>query len=139
MFDTHIHRSAPNYSQSVHVKTTEQRAPTDESVRLLREMEEKARDSIFLSFRSAPNGFKCSTMVWANPMANVLMLRLHFRLNEIEFQRDIELPDSMRSVNREGWLLLIRDEIAKAIAGAIVIQLQHGGVSGKIEHFGEWR
>lgn len=135
MFDTHIHRTAPNYPQSVHVKTTEQRAPTDESLRLLKEMQDKARDSLLLAMRTTPNGFKCVTAVYPNYMKNTLSLRLMFALNGTEFDRVIELPDSLQSLNRTAWMLLIRDEIAKAIAEAIVLHIEHAGMNGaKVEH-----
>ena len=39
--------------------TTEYRAPTDESVRLLKEMEEKAREKIIDSFTVKDNHFEC--------------------------------------------------------------------------------
>lgn len=136
MFDTHIHRTAPNYPQSVHVKTTEQRAPTDESLRLLKEMQEKARESILSAMRSGPNSFKCTTIVYPDYLSNTLHLRINFRLNETEHERDIELPNSARALNREAWMLLIRDEIAKVIANIIVIQMEHAGVNNvKVEHF----
>lgn len=44
MFDTTIIRQGPSYPQNVNI--TEHRAPTDESVKLLNEMQEKAKRNL---------------------------------------------------------------------------------------------
>lgn len=135
MFDTHIHRTAPNYPQSVHVKSVEQRAPTDESLRILKEMQDHARESLLLALRTGPNGFKCATIVYPDHLSNTLRLQLMFRLNDIDHQCDIELPNSLESQNRQAWMLLIRDEIAKRIAECIVMQVERAsGYGVKVEH-----
>jgi hypothetical protein len=51
-YHTHV-RSGPT-----HVSVEEKRAPTDESVKLLREMEQKARDAVVQSVRVDTNEFK---------------------------------------------------------------------------------
>lgn len=53
MFDTYVQRVAPAYPQTV--TKHEHRAPTDESVKLLREMEDKALKSIIHHFRVESN------------------------------------------------------------------------------------
>lgn len=138
MFDTHIHRKESPYPQSIHVKSEEHRAPTDDSVRLLQEMQDKARDSIVLAMRTESNGFKCLTHVFTDHSRNVMVMRLRFWLNEIEHDKEIELPNSFAAANRTAWLLLIRDEIAKAIAGTIVINTSADGIGiCKIAGFNE--
>lgn len=54
MFDTYkvTHLTPPGYK---YVEVTEKRAPTDESVRLLREMEEKARSQVIKSVQLDSN------------------------------------------------------------------------------------
>ena len=49
-FDKHYHytETAPAYPQTVNV--TEKRAPTDESVKILRDMEERARQHVLQTF-----------------------------------------------------------------------------------------
>ena len=54
MFDSYVIRREPNYPQIVH----EHRAPTDESVRLLKEFEEKADKKIVESIRLTNNRFE---------------------------------------------------------------------------------
>ena len=54
MFDRYTY--SKNYN---HTRVTEQRALTDESVRLLKEMEEKAREKIIDSFTVRDTNFEC--------------------------------------------------------------------------------
>lgn len=56
MFDTYRVNTNPS---SVHVSVTEQRAPTDESVKLLREMERTAAKQVLESVRVANTNFEC--------------------------------------------------------------------------------
>lgn len=48
MFDTYVQRGRDTQYVTKEVNITENRAPTDDSVKLLREMEDKARDQIIL-------------------------------------------------------------------------------------------
>jgi len=48
MFDTYVQRGRDTQYVTREVNVTEKRAPTDESVKLLREMEDKARDQFIL-------------------------------------------------------------------------------------------
>jgi hypothetical protein len=51
MFDTYVMRQSEPQSQTHRHVITEKRAPTDESVRLLKEMEQTARDKFLGSIR----------------------------------------------------------------------------------------
>lgn len=55
MLDTYVLRQQPAYPQHIESTTHEHKAPTDESIKLLREMEEKARAQIILQVR-LPDG-----------------------------------------------------------------------------------
>lgn len=46
MFDRYEMRQAPNYPQTITVNKTEHRAPTDQSVSLLKEMQKEAFESL---------------------------------------------------------------------------------------------
>lgn len=56
MFDRHVHVLGPR-SVDVTTHVVEKRAPTDESVRLLKEMEAEARAKMYESVRLEGNGF----------------------------------------------------------------------------------
>lgn len=51
MFDTHIHKPRDTQYVDRNITHHEHRAPTDESIKILREMEEKARDNLILAIR----------------------------------------------------------------------------------------
>lgn len=119
MFDTHIHnrREAPRYPQEVH----EHRAPTDDSIRLYAEMEQKARDSIILAISSKTNGFKYKAAIFDDQAHMRLLMSIWFWLNESEHRVQIELPNRMMTATVDEWTVIIRDEIAKKIATHIVV------------------
>ncbi len=48
---------------------TEKRAPTDEAVKLLREMEQAARDSIIAAVSVVDNNFKGAMHIWRDPIS----------------------------------------------------------------------
>jgi hypothetical protein len=58
MFDRYF--VSPRLNADVSIRHTEERAPTDESVRLLRDMEEKARAEVIASIPVESNGFKAT-------------------------------------------------------------------------------
>lgn len=60
---------------------TEHRAPTDESVKLLREMEAKARDEVLSAVRLEGNGFECVVQQMEDYASNDVIWRAAFSLN----------------------------------------------------------
>jgi len=85
MFDTYINRTSPAYPQTV--TKHEHRAPTDESVKLLREMEEKAKEQVLESYRfdadnDLANGY---VVVSRSPQHLKLIITVIFNLNGKEY------------------------------------------------------
>ena len=79
MFDRYL--ISPRLNADVSVRREEKRAPTDESVRLLREMEQKARDEIIRSIPVESNGFKAVMQQCHSDMEDCELYRLVFKLN----------------------------------------------------------
>lgn len=76
MFNTTIIRYDPS-----HVSVSEQRAPTDDSVRLLREMEEAALQSVLKTMEVKNNLFEGKVIFMRHtPLAEVKLIAL-FKLN----------------------------------------------------------
>lgn len=63
------------------VTVEEKRAPTDESVRLLREMEQAARDKVEQSINVGGNGFECVVHVMKEAMSMDTVAVAIFKLN----------------------------------------------------------
>ena len=123
MFDTYTQKVMPHYAQHVH--SNEHRAPTDESIKILRELEQKARDNILLLVRSDSNNFKYTATVYSDNFQFTHRLRVQFALNGHPYDLDFELPDryAARADDKKAILLRVRDMIAKEIASKISIEM----------------
>ncbi len=115
------------YTKSVHetrnVTSHEHRAPTDESVRLLREMEEKARDSVFATIKCESTHFNVSAMVWEDHMNMGLVVRSKFTLGDQTHDVETLVParTTETAESRQKVVLAIRDQLAREIANQITI------------------
>lgn len=88
MFNTtHIHQHKTEHVPYVKkVEVTEKKAPTDESVRLLNEMQEKARENIIHSINIDTNVLKALTVFYRNDIMNPKVeYHIKFQLNDEQF------------------------------------------------------
>lgn len=101
MFDRTIFM--PGRTRTEYVTTTEKRAPTDESVRLLREMEAKAREQVDAAVRVDGNGFSALAHLEFDCMSDQNVVRIHFDLNArrevvtVRANRHEDLPAKCRA------------------------------------------
>lgn len=94
MFDSYTVRAVTErVTQNVNV--TEKRAPTDESVRLLREMEGKAKESILSSTRVTGMGIDCVVHKMADHMNARTRFAVIYSLNGKKHRVDYEHDDLM--------------------------------------------
>jgi hypothetical protein len=82
---------------------TEKRAPTDESVRLLREMEAAAVANVIKSIQIVDNSVNCSMHVQNNMLSGtkdiIVIYSLNGKRGEFEFShRDLSRDDMIRSL-----------------------------------------
>ena len=121
MFDTY--QVGPR-SVSHHHDTniTEKRAPTDESVRLLREMEKAAEDSILERGRSENNDLHYRWHILQNPGFDDLKLVAQFTLNGKDHRFDTRWSLT-RFEKPEEKLKIIRDEVLGYLANQITYDL----------------
>lgn len=89
MFDTIVHHKQPNYPQ--HVAVTEKRAPTDESVRLLAEMEAAARERVISTGRLDNNVANCEWLVMPQGLGTDRELIVRVKINGREERRSVTL------------------------------------------------
>lgn len=105
---------------TVHKTVTEQRAPTDESVRLLREMENAAERKLLSSVRVTDTAFECVVHQWVNNANGYSHVwRAIFSLNGRNHTASFEMPADR--VDAEVWVPGLRDAIAKEIASQILL------------------
>lgn len=111
--------SQPTRTEYVTRNIHEHRAPTDESVRLLREMEQAARDSVEQSFNVGGNGFECVVTVNREFASNDIIARAVFSLNGKRMTaegrvRGFEISDPTKLFQT------LRDNVAQVIAGEVI-------------------
>jgi hypothetical protein len=106
------------------VRITEQRAPTDESVRLLKELEEAARAKIYETFVLADNGFECRVAVDLDALTGDRIAVALFTLNGKKISSTVRIAGhEIRGDDPERnskLFCLITDEMAKDIAHEIL-------------------
>lgn len=117
MFDrTIIH--APRVVENV--TKVEKRAPTDESVRLLREMEAAARAEVDKTIILRGNKFEAIAHATWDAMSDCTLIRVMFSLNDHQmvvqyahprYRPNIEIGQNVRR--------LIAEEVANAILGSV--------------------
>lgn len=120
MFDKYNIQSGPSHI-SANIDVTEKRAPTDESVKLLREMEEKARKQVLHSYITESNVLS-GAHVGMCLNSSVLSKTSYalFKLNGIEYRVEAEIETTF---NERDCLEQLVEKLSKAISVELVQQL----------------
>jgi hypothetical protein len=108
---------------TVHKTVTERRAPTDESVRLLREMEYAAEQKLISSVRVGDTTFEAVIHEYISPAdGHSHTWRAIFSLNGKNHTVSYTgaAPGDINA-SPDAWVLGLRDAIAKEIAGQILL------------------
>ena len=113
MFDRHFYVRTPD----VQVHHTEKRAPTDESVRLLREMEDAARKQVVESMRLDSNAMTAVIHRHRSDFDLRTYFSIHYSLNGTKREVKTILDDG---VSIYGALDHLRKELADDIACVIL-------------------
>lgn len=93
------------------------RAPTDESVRLLRDMEAQARDEVLKTVRVADTQFECVVHQWQDHMNDSMNWRAVFSLNGKKLTADADTSMwDLRNPDTRAQFAKLRDAMAKEIA-----------------------
>lgn len=119
-----LHRLQRKQASTIEVnqrtEITERRAPTDESVRLLSEMERAAENRLVSVMRCESNKLKFTAHVFEIMGGFENRMRVRCALNDEVMDFDVNLDDA-RFDSQEAMILKCRDEIAKQIANRILI------------------
>jgi hypothetical protein len=104
-----------------HVTITEKRAPTDDSVKLLREMEQKAEAEVIKAVQIGNATFECVVHQSRDMMSDLMRWRAVFKLNGKQMIANIETnPREDGGANLQGAMTKLRDEMAKVIASEVL-------------------
>ena len=123
MFDTINVRPAITQEVTRHVDITEKRAPTDESVRLLREMEAAAQKNILATVRLEGCPVDCVVHHQRNMLTDDHEFIVLYRLNS---SKRIEVRHNFRwrpSENEYESRQRLCDELLQAVAESIAAQI----------------
>ena len=99
------------------VTVTEKRAPTDESVRLLKEMEEKAREKIIDSFAVKDTNFECKVFQEKDMLTLDTKFVVIYSMNGKKRTVDVRIEESAL----ENTYKKLLNAVAYDIAGAILV------------------
>jgi hypothetical protein len=115
MFNRTLVIGGGHSSHTHHYNVDEERAPTDESVRLLREMEKAARDEVVKSIRLNVNGFDCVVRTFYDAPTDDTIIRVLFSLNGQKMEAEY-IHDRYGDVKKlgEGVLKAVSDRIAES-------------------------
>lgn len=116
----------PARSQTVYTEITEKRAPTDDSVKLLREMQGAARKEVLRSIKVADNGFECVLHFVRDPVSGDdiwrAIIRVHGTAIELECRTQAHGPLE----DRIGKLVAaISDRLAQEIVRPALTRTAH--------------
>jgi hypothetical protein len=116
MFDTY--QTGPRAVDVQETRTvTERRAPTDESVRLLREMRQAAEDSLVDVVQIRSNRLEGKCFFFEQYPTNSLRVRFVFALNETKLDWEVDVD---RFKTPEERLAFLHAEVAKRFAAHLL-------------------
>ena len=120
MFDTTQNHYHTRHVSS-NVTVTEKRAPTDESVRLLREMENKARDEVIKAVSVADNNFNCVIHTMKETLSCQQLFKVIYTLNGKKYTTDYSVNEWDLD-NREKWVKGLIEAVAYDIAYHLLLE-----------------
>jgi hypothetical protein len=116
--------SLADITRNVKVEVSEHRAPTDESVRLLREMEKAAEDKVFARFTVGGNMLKGKAQLWEEMASNTVKIRIAFTLNDEKHDWTVE-TDRFDWHDRKKVAEIVHAELAKRLARLLMESVPH--------------
>lgn len=116
MFDRNYYHPQPSHSS---VNVTEKRAPTDDSVRLLKEMEEAARKKITETTTVHNTEFTCKLHKYYDALNAADKYAVIYTLNGKQSRLDIDV-ELYKMLSPEQTACFIRDQVAVDIANKMI-------------------
>ena len=108
-----------DYPQNTTVNVTEKRAPTDESVRLLKEMEEAARNKILKTIVVADTSFECKIHKMVDPINDQDVYSVIYSLGRQKKNTQVRV-DRYKNLTPQEIAVFIRDEVAVDISNHLL-------------------
>lgn len=100
------------------------RAPTDESVKLLREMEQKAEAEVIKAVQVGNATFECVVHQWLDPMSDKINWRAIFKLNGKQMTAEVT-TETRRSGYKMDAVREDFDKLSQEVAKVIAREVLH--------------
>lgn len=121
MFNRTLAVIAPERHVTEHVHVTHRHAPTHESVRLLTEMEQAARDKIEASIKVGDTAFECVVHVLFDHASGDRIFKAVFSLGGVKMRVEHRVNAYRDAdVGKDDGIIGLRDMMAREIASAIL-------------------
>lgn len=123
MFDKHLYVTNKAEASRHYVSVEEKRAPTDESVRLLREMEAEARDAVYYSAKIENSHISAAFKVVMDPCAMTDWLYITMQINGGTHKAKREIDRSRLGENEylvDQMYKILCEEVAAALMGDLM-------------------
>ena len=118
MFNT-VHNYVDRIPSHTSFSVTEKRAPTDQSVALLKEMEEAARKKVIETIVVADTSFECKIHKIYDAMSDQDRYAIHYKMNGLK--RDVNVNiDRHKHFTPVEVACIIRDKVAVDIANEMI-------------------
>ena len=112
-------RIAPSGPSHVSMNVTEKRAPTDQSVALLKEMEEAARKKVNETIVVADTSFECKIHKIFEAMSDQDVYAIHYKMNGLQRNVNVRV-DRYKQLTPVEVACIIRDKVAVDIANEMI-------------------
>ena len=112
-------RSLEMFPSTVDVNVTENRAPTDESVKLLREMEQKAQEQVLKAISINNTEVEGVLHMMRNPLSCTYMFRFLYQINGKKMTTDYEVNEF--ELPKYKWIDGLINAVATDIAREILL------------------
>lgn len=127
--------------QRVDVRVTEKRAPTDDSVRLLREMEAAAKAEVLAAIPLESNTFKGEMLVSEIGHRPGMAVTILFDFNGKRCKAQVDIFKSdfqSREDAQSGMGRKVRDAIAQALTDSILGEVLTDNIAGALANSTRW-
>lgn len=108
-----------NHNSQSYSEITEKRAPTDESVRLLKEMESEAKNKVIEAIVVNNTEFECAVHKLVDPINDRELYRFIYTMNGKKSSVDIAIKNWPEKTVIDK-MMYARDELAKDIANKMI-------------------
>lgn len=121
MFDRVVLAPTQHTTEYVTRNVHEHRAPTDESVKILREMEDKAQERIVESIHVGNTTFDCVVHIQENMLDQTMVFIAAFSLNGKKMTVKHVAERWRHDYSRDKAFVALRDAMASEIATAVLV------------------